>query len=270
MSFKPLFALLMAFLECDVFFFGTASKNGGSNSRIDCHAVGSVQPADARGKSAAERDVAAAANSGCAKGTLNAGSSVRAVWRGSAAIVVEKDERRQCNNSLSFPSERLSPAQPQTTTTTMFRLTRPLFNQVRKTTTGITGLNVHPNPLPALATTYESTLSALAAFPKTSVYRQGVEALTQRKLSVVQSANGDIAAVEKELDEGQIELSLDIAQDELNLVSKMAEWKACVCYPRCRLSDFLTLIVFSWEPLEEQPPAGQWEYPGRTSTASAS
>lgn len=112
----------------------------------------------------------------------------------------------------------------------MFRLTRPLFNQLRKSTTSITGLNVHPNPLPELKQTYEATLSALAAIPATSVYRQGVEALTQRKLSIIEKAEGDIAAAEKELDEGQIEESLDIAHDELGLVSKMIEWKACVCF----------------------------------------
>jgi NADH dehydrogenase (ubiquinone) 1 alpha subcomplex subunit 5 len=112
----------------------------------------------------------------------------------------------------------------------MFRATRPLFNQIiRKTTTGITGLEVHPNPLPQLTKTYESTLTALSAFPATSVYRQGVEAITQRKLNIVKNANGDIEAVEKQLDEGHVEESLDIAQDELNLVNKMAEWKACVC-----------------------------------------
>ena len=110
----------------------------------------------------------------------------------------------------------------------MFLLTRPLFNQLRKTTTGITGLEVHRDPLPALTKTYETTLSVLSAFPAASVYRQGVEALTQRKLNIIKSVNGDIAAAEKELDEGHIEESLDIAQDELTLVQKMAEWKACV------------------------------------------
>ncbi|KAI0094647.1 Ndufa5, NADH-ubiquinone oxidoreductase subunit [Irpex rosettiformis] len=129
----------------------------------------------------------------------------------------------------------------------MFRLTRPVF-QALKTTTGITGLKVHPNPLPELVKTYQSTLAALSALPSSSVYRQGVEALTQRKLSIVQKANGDVGVVERQLDEGQIEESLDIAQDELNLVAKVAEWKA-------------------WEPLEEKPEPGQWEYAGKTATA---
>lgn len=108
----------------------------------------------------------------------------------------------------------------------MFRLTRPLFNAVRKTTTGITGLNVHPDPLPALTEAYEHTLSALKFVPETSVYRQGVEALTNNKLRVLREAQGSMDKVEKDLGEGQIEESLQIAQDELALVSKMIEWKA--------------------------------------------
>lgn len=52
--------------------------------------------------------------------------------------------------------------------------------------------------------------------------------MTQHKLNLVQKAN-DIEDVERVLDEGHIEESLEIAQDELKLVSKMAEWKACVC-----------------------------------------
>jgi NADH dehydrogenase (ubiquinone) 1 alpha subcomplex subunit 5 len=107
----------------------------------------------------------------------------------------------------------------------MLRITRPLF-QVAKSTTGITGLAVHPNPLPELSKTYQDTLSLLSSIPPSSVYRQGVEALTQRKLKILERANGDITAVEKELDEGQIEESLDIATDELKLVSNMIEWKA--------------------------------------------
>ncbi|KAG5342433.1 NADH dehydrogenase [ubiquinone] 1 alpha subcomplex subunit 5 [Termitomyces sp. T112] len=124
----------------------------------------------------------------------------------------------------------------------MLRVTRPLAN-VLKRTTGITGLAVHPNPLPQLTKTYEETLSVLASIPSSSVYRQGVEALTLRKLNIVKGANGDVATVEKQLDEGQIEEALDIASDELNLAAKMVEWK-------------------SWEPLEEKPEAGQWEYAG--------
>ncbi|KAI0361668.1 NADH2 dehydrogenase [Trametes cingulata] len=133
----------------------------------------------------------------------------------------------------------------------MFRLTRPLLYAVRKPTTGITGLRVHHDPLPELKKTYEATLQTLSAIPQSSVYRQGTEALTLHKLKVVEKANGNVAAVEEVLDEGQIEEVLDVAQDELSLANKMLEWKA-------------------WEPLEEKPQPGQWQYFGKEATASTS
>lgn len=146
----------------------------------------------------------------------------------------------------------------------MLRLTRPLLRQSLKSTTGITGLSVHPNPLPELVKTYESTLSALSAIPQSSVYRQGVEALTRHKLSIVKGVNGDIKEAEKQLKEGHIEESLDIAADELSLTAKMAEWKA---YVLLFLSERSWLMSTRWEPLEEKPEPGQWEYPG-TATPS--
>ncbi|KAH9175282.1 ETC complex I subunit conserved region-domain-containing protein [Lactarius sanguifluus] len=131
----------------------------------------------------------------------------------------------------------------------MLRFTRPLLQQASKLSTGIYGLAVHPNPLPELIKTYESTLTALSSIPEYAAYRQGTESLTLRKLKIVQDAKGDVAEVEKQLDEGQIEQAIEVAKDELDLVAKMAEWKA-------------------WEPLEEKPEAGQWEYFGKSSTAS--
>ncbi|KAJ7169918.1 ETC complex I subunit conserved region-domain-containing protein [Mycena filopes] len=122
----------------------------------------------------------------------------------------------------------------------MLRLTRPLYQAIRSTT-GLTGLAVHPNPLPVLTATYENTLAQLAHIPDTSVYRQATEALIQNKLSLVKAANEDVAAVEKALGEGIIEQSLLIAVDELKLAGQMVEWKA-------------------WEPLAEKPAPGQWEY----------
>ena len=110
---------------------------------------------------------------------------------------------------------------------TMLRFTRPLL-QASKLSTGLHGLPVHPNPLPELTKTYESTLAALSSIPAHAAYRQGAEALTLRKLKIVQDASGDVAQVEKQLDEGQIEQAIAIAKDELGLVGKMAEWKAYV------------------------------------------
>ncbi|KAF8640949.1 hypothetical protein AX17_000596 [Amanita inopinata Kibby_2008] len=129
----------------------------------------------------------------------------------------------------------------------MLRLTRPLYHALKQST-GITGLPVHPNPLPELTKSYENTLSLLNSIPPTSVYRQGVEALTRHKLDIVHKANGDISTVEVELNEGQIEQALDIAADEYRLAAKMIEWKA-------------------WEPLEEKPDPGQWEYFGQSGSS---
>ena len=36
LSLRPLFALLIAFRECDTLDFGTAKRNGGKRSRRDC------------------------------------------------------------------------------------------------------------------------------------------------------------------------------------------------------------------------------------------
>jgi len=109
----------------------------------------------------------------------------------------------------------------------MLRATRCLRQLSNlKASTGIFGLAVHPDPLPALQKTYTSTLSLLNTIPSTSVYRQGVEALTRHKLKVVEEAKGDVASVEAKLDEGQIEQVLEAAESELGLVSKMIEWKA--------------------------------------------
>ncbi|PFH54513.1 hypothetical protein AMATHDRAFT_52126 [Amanita thiersii Skay4041] len=129
----------------------------------------------------------------------------------------------------------------------MLRITRPLY-QALKQSTGLTGLAVHQNPLPDLTKTYQNTLSLLASIPHSSVYRQGVEALTRHKLNIVQNANGDISMVEQQLNEGQIEQALDIAIDEYKLATKMVEWKA-------------------WEPLEEKPEPGQWDYFGQTTSS---
>ncbi|KZT57429.1 hypothetical protein CALCODRAFT_496244 [Calocera cornea HHB12733] len=128
----------------------------------------------------------------------------------------------------------------------MFRASRPLLQAIRQTT-NIAGLHPHPDPIPALTTTYERTLKMLENIPASSVYRQGTEALTQRKLDIVKSANGDAVKAEKGLDEGLIEQAIKVAQDELRLVAKMIEWKA-------------------WEPLEERAPPGQWQYFEHTST----
>lgn len=129
-------------------------------------------------------------------------------------------------NSGHSPPRPALDSQQTPKTALMFRLSRPLFQHALKTSTGITGLKVHHNPLPTLLETYQTTLARLSEIPETSVYRQGAEAITLRKLNIVQNAKGDVGVAEKELDDGQIEEAIDVARDELSLVRKMIEWKA--------------------------------------------
>ncbi|KAH9042342.1 NADH2 dehydrogenase [Lactarius hengduanensis] len=129
----------------------------------------------------------------------------------------------------------------------MLRFTRPLLQQASKLSTGIYGLAVHPNPLPELIKTYESTLTALSSIPEHAAYRQGTESLTLRKLKIVQDAKGDVAEVEKQLDEGQIEQAIEVAKDEAQSGGQDGRVEG---------------------PLEEKPEPGQWEYFGKSSTAS--
>lgn len=86
-------------------------------------------------------------------------------------------------------------------------------------------MNVHPDPLPALASIYTSTLSVLGGLPSTSVYRQATEAITQHRLKLVQSANGDIAKAESGLG-SMVEQAIEEAKDEQKVAAKMTEWKA--------------------------------------------
>jgi NADH dehydrogenase (ubiquinone) 1 alpha subcomplex subunit 5 len=218
---RPLFALRMALRECETFFFGTARRIGGNRPPSASSSDGSVH---VLGRGSARLDgssSAAPANSGRANTFERLNRRVGPSARAAMVVVVVAEDGRTARHTSSHSRYLHYSA--------MFRLTRPLFQAaVRKTTTGLTGLSVHPDPLPALTRTYEQTLSALAAIPPASVYRQGVEALTKHKLSLVQNAAGDVAKAEAALDEGHIEEALVMAEDELSLVGKMAEWKACV------------------------------------------
>lgn len=91
--------------------------------------------------------------------------------------------------------------------------------------------------------TYNQTLEALSRLPTTAVYRQATEALTQHRLSIVESTE-NVDEIEAKIDVGQIEEIILQAQDELKLVGKMEEWKA-------------------WESLETPIPEGQWQYPSK-------
>lgn len=99
------------------------------------------------------------------------------------------------------------------------------MHRALKQSTGITGLEVHPKPLPALKALYSETLLGLSSIPSSSVYRQATEALTNHRLQVVEKAGDDITAVERELGQ-MVELTIQEAEAEKELVSNMGQWKA--------------------------------------------
>ncbi|KAJ2745975.1 hypothetical protein GGI20_001739 [Coemansia sp. BCRC 34301] len=121
------------------------------------------------------------------------------------------------------------------------RFSRVLQQATQKVTTGIVGIPVKPAARPELISAYKRTLDELKEkIPKTATYRQSVEAITTHRLKVAEE-NDDTAKIEELIGSGQIEELVYQAEDELKLISKMAEWKA-------------------WEPLEEPAPPRQWEY----------
>lgn len=166
----------------------------------------------------------------------------------------------------------------------MFRATRSLLAAATKppvlttptartkVTTGIAGIDVHPQPLSALHKAYNSTLKMLESMPPAAVYRQSAEAITRERLAVVQRAHeqateADIEAVEREIDAGLVEELVIQAEEELKLAGKMLEYKPsvrepplpCLCAPGpAPRSDHPVFPTCRWEDLAEAPPAGQW------------
>lgn len=71
---------------------------------------------------------------------------------------------------------------------------------------------------------YQKTLEAVKEFPDTAAYRSNVEKITNYRLSVVND-NEDIDKIESILNVGQIQEVIEQAEDELELIPHMAEWK---------------------------------------------
>lgn len=108
--------------------------------------------------------------------------------------------------------------------------------------TGITGVLQHPNPKPALQALYKATLAELEGFPSDSVYRKAVHNLTTARLAVVE-AEEVVEKMEAQIGCGLIEEVVIQADEELQLVKKMKEWKV-------------------WEPLQDKSNPDQWVYFG--------
>lgn len=110
--------------------------------------------------------------------------------------------------------------------------------------TGLTGLYQHPNPRPALIALYNHTLTLLdKKFPKDSIYKQSVEALTKNRLKIVEEEE-ITENIERKIGGGLIEEVVVQAHEELDLANEMSQLKC-------------------WEELDEKPLDDQWVYFGK-------
>lgn len=133
----------------------------------------------------------------------------------------------------------------------------------KKLSTDLAGIELHPNPLPALEAKYTRTLEVLKALPESAVYRQSAEAATQSRLDIVRSAMSEksqtdpslnehaIGIVTSKIDSGVAEELLIQAEDELTLAAKMIDWKPYV--------DIAGYANYRFEPLQVPAPPGQWK-----------
>eukprot|EP00123_Amoebidium_parasiticum_P004143 comp15425_c0_seq1/m.12379 comp15425_c0_seq1/g.12379 ORF comp15425_c0_seq1/g.12379 comp15425_c0_seq1/m.12379 type:complete len:116 (-) comp15425_c0_seq1:81-428(-) len=110
-----------------------------------------------------------------------------------------------------------------------------------KTSTGLVGLAVEPRAREILIGLYQTTLAELSKLPAEAGYRKHTETITTYRLNVVEK-NEQIPKIEQTIDCGCAEELIAQAKRELGLIEKVKEWKI-------------------WEPLVQQAPAKQWQWP---------
>merc|ERR1711934_665588 len=103
-------------------------------------------------------------------------------------------------------------------------LARGFCQPATKITTNLVGLEVVPNAPEVLVDLYGTTLEALKDIPASAEYRINVEKITNYRLKVV-TDEPTIDAIESVMGL-QVEEMIDEAKDELELIPRMAEWKA--------------------------------------------
>lgn len=89
---------------------------------------------------------------------------------------------------------------------------------------GVVGLSIPDDPRAMLKELYSKTLEAVKDLPEDAAYRVNVEKITNYRLGVV-SENEDIEKIESSLNIGQVQEIIEQAENELELIPHMAEWK---------------------------------------------
>lgn len=110
-----------------------------------------------------------------------------------------------------------------------------------KTSTGLVGMAVHPNPHHTLESLYGKIQRVLSKMPKNAAYRHFTEKIIKERSDILKETN-DTFQIEVKMNAGQAEELIIQAENELHLARQMLNWKP-------------------WEPLIAKPPAGQWEWP---------
>lgn len=90
--------------------------------------------------------------------------------------------------------------------------------------TGLFGIDKHPEPKPTLLALYRRTLNVLTRFPETSFYRQSTETITKNRLETLESTKS-IGEFEEKIDCGIVEEIIMQAEDELKLIEVMEKYK---------------------------------------------
>lgn len=76
----------------------------------------------------------------------------------------------------------------------------------------------------ALKELYSKTLEAVKDLPEDAAYRVNAEKITNYRLGVV-SENEDMEKIESTLNIGQVQEIIEQAENELELIPHMADWK---------------------------------------------
>ncbi|CAH1782488.1 unnamed protein product [Owenia fusiformis] len=100
---------------------------------------------------------------------------------------------------------------------------------------------VAKHPHQSLKVLYTKILNTLGAMPQDAMYRKHTETIVKSRLALV-LAEPNALKLEEKINGGQIEEVVLQAERELLLARKMNQWKP-------------------WEPLENEPPKNQWNWP---------
>mmetsp|Transcript_7898 Transcript_7898/g.19905 ORF Transcript_7898/g.19905 Transcript_7898/m.19905 type:complete len:234 (+) Transcript_7898:75-776(+) len=91
-----------------------------------------------------------------------------------------------------------------------------------KVSTGIVGLPVVPNGPEVLTYLYKLTLKELQVLPEGIAYRTMIEKTTRARLEILKQHGTDWQTIEAEINDGQIEELIAMAESELELIPEYA------------------------------------------------